>query len=83
MTDKPNILVLGATGKVGGAVINQLVDNKDVNVVAATRSPEKAQSFKEKGIDSVILDLDDPKTMALLKRELIKTLLINMNRHFF
>lgn len=47
MINKPNILVLGATGKVGGAVLSQLVDNKDVNVVAATRSPEKAQAFKD------------------------------------
>lgn len=28
MTDRSNILVLGATGKVGGAVVNQLVDNE-------------------------------------------------------
>ena len=38
MIDKPNILVLGATGKVGGAVIEQLKDDEDVNVIAATRS---------------------------------------------
>ncbi|MGV2826677.1 SDR family oxidoreductase [Myxosarcina sp. GI1(2024)] len=64
MTDKPNILVLGATGKVGGEVVNQLSDNENINVIAATRSPEKAQAFKDKGISSVILDLDKPETIA-------------------
>lgn len=76
MTNKPNILVLGATGKVGGAVVNQLVDNKDVKVVAATRSPEKVQSFKEKGINSVILDLDDPKTIASALQNIDRALLL-------
>ena len=37
MTDKPNVLVLGATGKVGGAVVNQLVDNENVNVIAVAQ----------------------------------------------
>lgn len=76
MTDKPNILVLGATGKVGGEVISQLVNNKNVNVVAATRSPEKAQSFKNKGINSVILDLDDPETIAPALKDIDRALLL-------
>ena len=64
MTDKPNILVLGATGKVGGEVVKQLLDAGDSNVIAATRSPDKAQKFKDKGIDSVILDLSDAETLV-------------------
>ena len=76
MTDKANILVLGATGKVGGEVVNQLVDNKDVNVIAATRSPDKAQAFKEKGIDSVILDLDNPDTIAPALENIDRALLL-------
>lgn len=76
MTDKPNILVLGATGKVGGAVVSQLKDVKDVNVVAATRSPEKAQAFKDKGIDSVTLDLDNPKTIAPALENVDRALLL-------
>ena len=28
MIDKPNILVLGATGKVGGEVVSQLIDTE-------------------------------------------------------
>ena len=76
MTDKSNILVLGATGKVGGAVVDQLIDNKDVKVIAATRSPDKAQAFKEKGIDSVILDLDKPDTIAPALQNIDRALLL-------
>ena len=47
MTNKPNILVLGATGKVGGEVVKQLQDNPDVNVVAATRFTIEAHPPKE------------------------------------
>ena len=64
MTDKPNILVLGATGKVGGEVVKQLVEAGDSNVIAATRSPDKAQNFNDKGIESVILDLEDAQTLT-------------------
>ena len=76
MTDKPNILVLGATGKVGGAAIEQLKDNKDVNVIAATRSHEKAKAFKDKGIDSVILDLENPDTIASALQNIDRALLL-------
>ncbi len=76
MTNKPNILILGATGKVGGKVVNQLREVNDVNVVAATRSSKKAQAFKDKGIDSVILDLDDPKTIAPALKDIDRALLL-------
>lgn len=76
MTNKPNILVLGATGKVGGEVVSQLQDNQDVNIVAATRSPEKVQAFKDQGIDSVILDLDEPKTIAPALKNIDRALLL-------
>jgi NAD(P)H dehydrogenase (quinone) len=40
-TTNPKVLILGATGQVGGAVVPYLADNPGVQVVAATRSPEK------------------------------------------
>ncbi|MEO0408778.1 MAG: NmrA family NAD(P)-binding protein [Cyanobacteria bacterium P01_A01_bin.135] len=64
MAETPNILVLGATGKVGGGVIQQLTAAADSRVIAATRSPEKVRAFKAQGIDSVILDLDNLDTIA-------------------
>ena len=73
---KPNILILGATGKVGGAAVEQLKDNPDVNVVAATRSSEKAQAFKDRGIDSVVLDLDKPETIAPALENIDRALLL-------
>ncbi|MEO0836266.1 MAG: SDR family oxidoreductase [Cyanobacteria bacterium J06642_3] len=76
MSDKPNILVLGATGKVGGEVVNQLVDNQNVKVIAATRSPEKMQAFKDQGIESVILDLDNPDTIAPALQNIDRALLL-------
>jgi NAD(P)H dehydrogenase (quinone) len=76
MIDKPNILVLGATGKVGGEVVSQLVDVEDVKVIAATRSPKKAQAFQDKGIDSRILDLDDPKTITPALKDIDRALLL-------
>ncbi|MEL6928666.1 MAG: NmrA family NAD(P)-binding protein [Cyanobacteria bacterium J06600_6] len=76
MSDKPNILVLGATGKVGGEVVNQLIDNKEVNVIAATRSPKKAQAFKDKSIDSVVLDLDKSETIASALENIDRALLL-------
>lgn len=76
MTDKPNVLVLGATGKVGGEVVNQLIDDEDINVIAATRSPEKAQAFKDKGIESVILDLNNPDTIVPALKNIDRTLLL-------
>lgn len=45
MIDKPNILIIGGTTKIVGSVVEQLVNNKDINLVAATRSPEQAQAF--------------------------------------
>ena len=38
---QPNLLILGATGKVGGEVVRQLVDEKDIHVIAATRSASR------------------------------------------
>ncbi|MEM6612176.1 MAG: SDR family oxidoreductase [Cyanobacteria bacterium P01_C01_bin.72] len=76
MNNKPNILILGATGKVGAEVVKQLTDDKDVEVIAATRSPEKAQAFREKGISSVILDLDKPETIAPALENIDRALLL-------
>jgi uncharacterized protein YbjT (DUF2867 family) len=42
MTTKPKILVFGATGQVGGAVLPHLKANPSVEVTAAARNPEKA-----------------------------------------
>ncbi|MEM9568080.1 MAG: SDR family oxidoreductase [Cyanobacteria bacterium P01_E01_bin.34] len=64
MQTQPKILVLGATGKVGGETLRQLQLAGDSQPVAAVRSPEKAKAFAEQGIAAVLLDLDRPETLA-------------------
>jgi NAD(P)H dehydrogenase (quinone) len=52
---KPRILILGATGQVGGAVVALLRDDPRVEVTAAARDVAKAQAL---GVPVVHLDLD-------------------------
>lgn len=54
-TGKPRVLVLGATGQVGGAVLPYLLKDSSVEVFAAARNPQKAQAL---GVPVVYLDLD-------------------------
>jgi NAD(P)H dehydrogenase (quinone) len=63
MTTQPTILVLGATGKVGGKTVRQLKQAGDSRVLAAVRSIDKASSFADQGIEAVVLDLDNPDTL--------------------
>jgi NAD(P)H dehydrogenase (quinone) len=55
MPNKTRILVMGATGQVGGAVISYLAKDSTVEVVAAARNVEKARRL---GVPVVYLDLD-------------------------
>ncbi|MDJ0589829.1 MAG: SDR family oxidoreductase [Pleurocapsa sp. MO_226.B13] len=63
MNTKPTILILGATGKVGAKVASLLAESGDVQVIAGVRSPEKAQSLQEQGIEIRHLDLDKQDTL--------------------
>ena len=45
MNPKARVLVLGATGQVGGALVPLLVADESVQVVAAARTPAKAEQF--------------------------------------
>jgi uncharacterized protein YbjT (DUF2867 family) len=56
------ILITGATGQVGSKTIDFLVADKEIEIIAAVRSPEKAVVFSARGIATVILDLDDEST---------------------
>src|SRR3984957_10031600 len=65
------VLVMGATGQVGGAVVNHLKGSASIDVVAAARNVSKARSL---GVPVVHLDLDDIETFA--------PALINVDRLF-
>lgn len=58
MNTKPTILILGATGKVGGKVAQLLAESKEIEVIAGVRSPEKAKTLQDRGIEIRHLDLD-------------------------
>ena len=58
----PAILVIGASGNVGSALINELIIDHEagaLRLVAATRKPEAAGSLRRRGIEVRHLDLDD------------------------
>lgn len=61
-TKLPKILITGATGQVGSKTIDFLLPNTSVEIVAAVRNPQKASTFTNKGIATVILDFDDEYT---------------------
>jgi NAD(P)H dehydrogenase (quinone) len=57
----PKVLILGATGQVGRSVVPLLAANPTVQVVAASRTPEKSGHL---GVPVVRLDLDRVETIA-------------------
>lgn len=59
---KNKILITGATGQVGSRTIDRLLNQGEIEIVAAVRSPEKATVLAARGISTVILDLDDEST---------------------
>ncbi len=75
-TQQPKILVLGATGKVGGKVAQLLVESGDTQVIAGIRSPEKAQYLTEQGIEVRHLDLDHKYTQKSAFEEIDRALLL-------
>src|ERR1700722_13820830 len=61
MSNKPRVLVMGATGQGGGFVAQLLARNPQFDVVAAARNPAKAAHL---GVPVVLLDLDQIETFA-------------------
>lgn len=60
-TNLPTILVMGATGGIGGALIRELVSDPEtgtVKVRAAVRRPDAAAAMQRLGIETAFLDLD-------------------------
>src|SRR6185503_13345645 len=61
--EKPRVLVIGASGNIGGAVAAALEASSDpVIAVRATRREETAQKWRDEGKSAAYLDLDDPRT---------------------
>lgn len=64
--DKKIIVVCGATGKQGGAVIESLLKRQQWNVVALSRNPDgpRATAVKDKSIKVVQADLQDKASLV-------------------
>lgn len=62
--DKRVIMVLGATGQVGGLLAKQLKDKSSVQVRVTTRRKDQIEALKKQYGDAVYLDLDDARTFA-------------------
>ena len=72
------ILVTGATGKLGGHVIQQLVQKVPANqIVAAVRDPGKAADLAKLGVHVRLADYDRPDTLASALAGVNKVLLIS------
>ena len=61
---KPVVLITGATGQIGGDTLRNLLNDDSITLVAAVRSPAKAEPFEAQGIRTVILDFDKEETLA-------------------
>ena len=61
-TANPKILITGATGQEGRKTIDCLLSQEGIEIVADVRSEAKGAEFRELGIETVILDFDDPST---------------------
>ena len=61
-SDRPRILVLGASGLNGGAIVAQLGEKGGVEVVRGARDPRTVASWKDEGKAAVLIDLDDPQS---------------------
>jgi uncharacterized protein YbjT (DUF2867 family) len=56
------ILVIGATGTLGSALLQQLAPSGTA-VRVLVRTPERAQAFKQQGVDAHVGDLSIPETL--------------------
>jgi nucleoside-diphosphate-sugar epimerase len=57
------VFITGATGYIGGAIAARLVDAGH-HVLGLTRSPERAEALRVRGIEPVIGDLDEADVLA-------------------
>lgn len=72
------ILVTGSTGHLGNFVIEALLESTQASqIIAAARSPEKAQDLAEKGVQVREFDYDRPETMDAALEGVEKILLIS------
>lgn len=64
-SERKTIVVCGATGKQGGAVLNSLLESQQWRVIALTRNPESkvALAIKKRGVEIQKADLQDKASL--------------------
>ena len=78
MRTMSKILITGATGHLGTAVVNQLLKNTDANnIVALARDENKAKALKEKGVEVRLGTFDDTDSLDKALQGIEKVLLIS------
>src|SRR5215212_6499439 len=63
MANSGKVLITGATGKVGGALLDNL-GKTDIGLRALTRDESKAQALRERGVEAVLGDFLKPETLG-------------------
>jgi uncharacterized protein YbjT (DUF2867 family) len=63
INETPKILITAAGGKVGQHVVTQL-SKKGVTARAGFHTGEKASALQQRGIEGVVLDFENPKTIT-------------------
>lgn len=62
-TKKETLLVTGASGNVGGLVIEWLLKNYEGSIIATTRHPEKLSNLADRGVIIRKADFDKPESL--------------------
>jgi len=66
MTSKTKIFITGATGYIGGSVVDRLLKHSDAStfeITAIVRNPEKAEKFKGFGVNAVVGSFSDAQLL--------------------
>jgi NAD(P)H dehydrogenase (quinone) len=79
------LLVTGASGKLGQAIVTHLLDTLKVSpsqIVAASRAPEKLQALADRGVTTRRLDFDDAASVEAAAQGVDRALLISGHDFF-
>jgi uncharacterized protein YbjT (DUF2867 family) len=72
------ILITGATGNIGGEVVQRLMERK-VPIRGLVRNPKKATKLTQQGIELAISDLSQPETLEAALQGIEKAFLVLPN----
>lgn len=76
-TQKPTLLVTGASGQLGRRVVELLLETYDGPIVATTRTPEKLADFSQRGVTVRRADFEDQDSLREAFRGVDRLLLIS------